>query len=250
MGPAVGEGPIEHGVPDLWVEAAHEKAWGHGGCTTGVGSEVYVDPIEPQLAHRMDIKRRQGPGPGVPPKRIRGGLWDEDEPSQFEENLAQLEETEDENRLQEAEEELQLPPEGTVGGRHPSRPPRPPPGYRDTERWLASARLPFDPRASFLAGSQADFKLLDLNVVPAHSLWCLGCPSWLSDFSPGPPVCPATSTQLSSVIRGWLLLVSIQGSFPLRTLTRAGCGLTYVPWTPARSPSSSSSWRSTTMWVS
>lgn len=107
-------------MPDLWVEAAHEKAWGHGGCTTGVGSEVYVDPIEPQLAHRMDIKRRQGPGPGVPPKRIRGGLWDEDEPSQFEESLAQLEETEDENRLQEAEEELQLPPEGTAGGRHPS----------------------------------------------------------------------------------------------------------------------------------
>ncbi|XP_006986263.1 DNA polymerase delta catalytic subunit [Peromyscus maniculatus bairdii] len=64
----------------------------------------------------MDIKRRQGPGPGVPPKRIRGGLWDEDEPSQFEESLAQLEETEDENRLQEAEEELQLPPEGTAGG--------------------------------------------------------------------------------------------------------------------------------------
>ncbi|XP_037056261.1 DNA polymerase delta catalytic subunit isoform X3 [Peromyscus leucopus] len=64
----------------------------------------------------MDIKRRQGPGPGVPPKRIRGGLWDEDEPSQFEENLALLEEIEAENRLQEAEEELQLPPEGTVGG--------------------------------------------------------------------------------------------------------------------------------------
>ncbi|XP_049977235.1 DNA polymerase delta catalytic subunit [Alexandromys fortis] len=62
----------------------------------------------------MDFKRKQGPGPGVPPKRARGGLWDEDEPSQFE-NLAMLEETEDEN-LQEAEEELQLPPEGTVGG--------------------------------------------------------------------------------------------------------------------------------------
>lgn len=65
----------------------------------------------------MDFKRKQGPGPGVPPKRARGGLWDEDEPSQFE-NLAMLEETEDEN-LQEAEEELLLPPEGTVGGRSP-----------------------------------------------------------------------------------------------------------------------------------
>lgn len=55
----------------------------------------------------------------MPPKRARGGLWDEDEPppSQFEENLALLEEIEAETRLQEAEEELQLPPEGTVGGR-------------------------------------------------------------------------------------------------------------------------------------
>lgn len=55
----------------------------------------------------------------MPPKRARGGLWDEDEPSpsQFEENLALLEEIEAENRLQEAEEELQLPPEGTVDGR-------------------------------------------------------------------------------------------------------------------------------------
>ncbi|XP_035302481.1 DNA polymerase delta catalytic subunit isoform X3 [Cricetulus griseus] len=63
----------------------------------------------------MDFKRRQGPGPGVPPKRARGGLWDEDEPSQFEENLALLEEIEAENRLQEAEEELQLPPQGPAG---------------------------------------------------------------------------------------------------------------------------------------
>lgn len=55
----------------------------------------------------------------MPPKRARGHLWDEDEPSpsQFEANLALLEEIEAENRLQEAEEELQLPPEGTVGGR-------------------------------------------------------------------------------------------------------------------------------------
>lgn len=65
----------------------------------------------------MDGKRRQAPSSGVPPKRACKGLWDEDEPSQFEENLALLEEIEAENRLQEAEEELQLPPEGIVGGR-------------------------------------------------------------------------------------------------------------------------------------
>lgn len=97
----------------------------------------YLDSIQPQLAHRMDFKRRQGPGPGVPPKRARGGLWDEDEPSQFEENLALLEEIEAENRLQEAEEELQLPPEATVGGR-PSTFQFIPPGYRDTTRCLTS----------------------------------------------------------------------------------------------------------------
>lgn len=72
----------------------------------------------------MDGKRRQAPGSGVPPKRACKGLWDEDEPSKFEENLALLEEIEAENRLQEAEEELQLPPEGIVGGRphFPTRP--------------------------------------------------------------------------------------------------------------------------------
>lgn len=100
-------------------EATREKAWSHVGCTAGVGNKLCLDHIEPQLAHRMDFKRRQGPGPGVPPKRARGGLWDEDEPSQFEENLALLEEIEAENRLQEAEEELQLPPQGPAGGKLP-----------------------------------------------------------------------------------------------------------------------------------
>lgn len=93
----------------------------------------------------MDCKRRQGPGSGVPPKRARGSLWDEDEPSpsQFEENLALLEEIEAENRLQEAEEELQLPPEGTVGGR-PHLPTHP----THTEMLRDGSQLPrvsFDP---------------------------------------------------------------------------------------------------------
>uniref|UniRef100_A0A2K5RGD5 DNA polymerase n=1 Tax=Cebus imitator TaxID=2715852 RepID=A0A2K5RGD5_CEBIM len=56
----------------------------------------------------MDGKRRPGPGPGVPPKRARGGFWDDDDvpqPSQFEEDLALMEEMEAEHRLQEQEEE-------------------------------------------------------------------------------------------------------------------------------------------------
>ena len=66
----------------------------------------------PDLPSRMDGKRRPGPGSGVPPKRARGGLWDEDEPSQpsqFEEELALMEEMEAEHRLQEQEEELLQP---------------------------------------------------------------------------------------------------------------------------------------------
>lgn len=66
----------------------------------------------PDLPSRMDGKRRPGPGPGVPPKRARGGLWDEEEPcqpSQFEEELALMEEMEAEHRLQEQEEELVQP---------------------------------------------------------------------------------------------------------------------------------------------
>lgn len=68
----------------------------------------------------MEGKRRPGPGPGVPPKRARGGLWDEDEPSgpsQFEEELALMEELEAERRLQEQEEEeLQSALEGATHG--------------------------------------------------------------------------------------------------------------------------------------
>ncbi|XP_028644817.1 DNA polymerase delta catalytic subunit isoform X2 [Grammomys surdaster] len=98
----------------------------------------------------MDCKRRQGPGSGVPPKRARGGLWDEDEPppSQFEENLALLEEIEAENRLQEAEEELQLPPEGTVGGQFPTADVDP--------RWLRPALRPLDPNTEPLIFQQLE----------------------------------------------------------------------------------------------
>lgn len=80
-------------------------------------------PAEGLTLFRMDGRRRPGPGPGpgVPPKRARGGLWDEDEtprPSQFEEDLALMEEMEAERRLQEREEEEQLPPllEGAADG--------------------------------------------------------------------------------------------------------------------------------------
>ncbi|KAG8521459.1 DNA polymerase delta catalytic subunit [Galemys pyrenaicus] len=61
----------------------------------------------------MDGKRRPGPGPGmpgVPQKRARGGLWDDEDappPSQFEAELALMEELEAEHKLQEQEEELQ-----------------------------------------------------------------------------------------------------------------------------------------------
>lgn len=100
----------------------------------------------------MDFKRKQGPGPGVPPKRARGGLWDEDEPSQFE-NLAMLEEIEDEN-LQEAEEELQLPPDGAVDGRSP------PP---DVEMWRDSGSL-------FSCGAPAAVQLILSRVQGALSV--------------------------------------------------------------------------------
>lgn len=69
----------------------------------------------------MDGKRRVGPGPRVPPKRARGGLWEEDDaprPSQFEEELALMEEMEAEHRLQEREEEgLQPALEEAVDGK-------------------------------------------------------------------------------------------------------------------------------------
>lgn len=66
----------------------------------------------------MDGKRQRGSGPGLPPKRARAGLWDEEPPpSQFEEDLALLEEMEAENRLREQEEEaLQPALEGAVDG--------------------------------------------------------------------------------------------------------------------------------------
>uniref|UniRef100_A0A2K6U0N3 DNA polymerase n=1 Tax=Saimiri boliviensis boliviensis TaxID=39432 RepID=A0A2K6U0N3_SAIBB len=69
----------------------------------------------------MDGKRRPGPGPWVPPKRARGGFWDDDDipqPSQFEEDLALMEEMEAEHRLQEQEEEeLQSALEGAADGK-------------------------------------------------------------------------------------------------------------------------------------
>ncbi|XP_052020143.1 DNA polymerase delta catalytic subunit isoform X2 [Apodemus sylvaticus] len=98
----------------------------------------------------MDCKRRQGPGSGVPPKRARGGLWDEDEPSpsQFEENLALLEEIEAENRLQEAEEELQLPPGGAVGGQFSTADIDP--------RWVRPTLRPLDPSTEPLIFQQLE----------------------------------------------------------------------------------------------
>lgn len=79
----------------------------------------------------MYDKRRPGPGAGAgaPPKRARGGLWDEDEaprPSQFEEELALMEEMEAERRLQELEEELQSAQEGAA----------------ERETWSGSPRTP------------------------------------------------------------------------------------------------------------
>ncbi|EDM07474.1 polymerase (DNA directed), delta 1, catalytic subunit, isoform CRA_a [Rattus norvegicus] len=96
----------------------------------------------------MDGKRRQAPSSGVPPKRACKGLWDEDEPSQFEENLALLEEIEAENRLQEAEEELQLPPEGIVGGQFSTADIDP--------RWLRPTPLALDPSTEPLIFQQLE----------------------------------------------------------------------------------------------
>lgn len=90
---------------------------------------------QPPLAPRMYDKRRPGPGAGagVPPKRARGGLWDEEEaprPSQFEEELALMEEMEAERRLQELEEELQSAQEGAADRETWSgNPPTPPPPF-------------------------------------------------------------------------------------------------------------------------
>jgi hypothetical protein len=88
-------------------------------------------PTAPTLPSRMDLKRRQGPGPEVPPKRSRGGFWDKDEglpASQFEEDLALLEEMEAEHRLQEQEEEeLQPALEGAMDGETQGGTPAAPP---------------------------------------------------------------------------------------------------------------------------
>ncbi|XP_057617098.1 DNA polymerase delta catalytic subunit [Chionomys nivalis] len=104
----------------------------------------------------MDFKRKQGPGPGVPPKRARGGLWDEDEPSQSE-NLAMLEEMEDES-LQEAEEEMQLPPEGTVGGQF---------SIGDIDpRWLRPTLRALDPSTEPLIFQQLEIDHYVGSAVP------------------------------------------------------------------------------------
>ncbi|XP_038384026.1 DNA polymerase delta catalytic subunit isoform X2 [Canis lupus familiaris] len=112
---------------------------------------------------RMDGKRRPGPGPGVPPKRARGGLWDEDEPfqpSQFEEELALMEEMEAEHRLQEQEEELLQPPlEGAPDGQFS-------PTAIDA-RWLRPTPPPLDPQKEPLIFQQLE---IDHYVGPAQPL--------------------------------------------------------------------------------
>ncbi|XP_042775245.1 DNA polymerase delta catalytic subunit isoform X1 [Panthera uncia] len=100
----------------------------------------------------MDGKRRPGPGPGVPPKRARGGLWDEDEPSQpsqFEEELALMEEMEAEHRLQEQEEELLQPAlEGAADGQFS-------PTAIDA-RWLRPSPPSLDPQTEPLIFQQLE----------------------------------------------------------------------------------------------
>uniref|UniRef100_A0A452RIS1 DNA polymerase n=1 Tax=Ursus americanus TaxID=9643 RepID=A0A452RIS1_URSAM len=98
----------------------------------------------------MDGKRRPGPGSGVPPKRARGGLWDEDEPSQpsqFEEELALMEEMEAEHRLQEQEEELLQPDlDGAADGETWSGNPLLPhtrPGSQEPSQSLRGSLLPY-----------------------------------------------------------------------------------------------------------
>ncbi|XP_045387021.1 DNA polymerase delta catalytic subunit isoform X1 [Lemur catta] len=111
----------------------------------------------------MDGKRRPGPGPGVPPKRARGGLWDEDEPmqpSQFEEELAMMEEMEAEHRLQEQEEEeLQSALERATDGQFSLSATDP--------RWLRPTPLPLDSQAEPLIFQQLE---IDHYVGPAQPL--------------------------------------------------------------------------------
>nr|XP_005905083.1 PREDICTED: DNA polymerase delta catalytic subunit [Bos mutus] len=110
----------------------------------------------------MDGKRRPGPGPGVPPKRARGGLWDEDEayrPSQFEEELALMEEMEAERRLQEQEEEeLQSALEAADGQFSPTA---------IDARWLRPAPPALDPQMEPLIFQQLE---IDHYVGPARPL--------------------------------------------------------------------------------
>ncbi|XP_010848029.1 PREDICTED: DNA polymerase delta catalytic subunit [Bison bison bison] len=110
----------------------------------------------------MDGKRRPGPGPGVPPKRARGGLWDEDEayrPSQFEEELALMEEMEAERRLQEQEEEeLQSALEAADGQFSPTA---------IDARWLRPAPPALDPQMEPLIFQQLE---IDHYVAPARPL--------------------------------------------------------------------------------
>ncbi|KAM6223345.1 DNA polymerase delta catalytic subunit [Rhynchocyon petersi] len=117
----------------------------------------------------MDGKRRPAPGPGVPPKRARGGLWDEDDaprPSQFEEELALMEEMEAERRLQEQEEEgLQSAVEGATDG-HFS------PSALDP-RWLRPSPPPLDPQTEPLIFQQLE---IDHYVGPARPLPLPGSP--------------------------------------------------------------------------
>ncbi|OWK15593.1 POLD1 [Cervus elaphus hippelaphus] len=112
----------------------------------------------------MDGKRRPGPGPGVPAKRARGGLWDEDEtyrPSQFEEELALMEEMEAERRLQEQEEEeeLQSALEGAADGQFS-------PTATDA-RWLRPTPPTLDPQTEPLIFQQLE---IDHYVAPARPL--------------------------------------------------------------------------------
>uniref|UniRef100_A0A287BKS0 DNA polymerase n=1 Tax=Sus scrofa TaxID=9823 RepID=A0A287BKS0_PIG len=111
----------------------------------------------------MEGKRRPGPGPGVPPKRAHGGLWDEDEvyrPSQFEEELALMEEMEAEHRLQEQEEEeLQSALEGAVDGQFSVTAIDP--------RWLRPTPPTLDPQTEPLIFQQLE---IDHYVGPARPL--------------------------------------------------------------------------------
>uniref|UniRef100_A0A452RIV3 DNA polymerase n=1 Tax=Ursus americanus TaxID=9643 RepID=A0A452RIV3_URSAM len=111
----------------------------------------------------MDGKRRPGPGSGVPPKRARGGLWDEDEPSQpsqFEEELALMEEMEAEHRLQEQEEELLQPDlDGAADGQFS-------PTAVDA-RWLRPTPPSLNPQTEPLIFQQLE---IDHYVGPAQPL--------------------------------------------------------------------------------